>query len=64
MLWLSLRSGLPNAAAIAALALLPLVSAAGMLLKNGSEQARVDNAPVTVEQILSQPEPLLAHFAE
>jgi hypothetical protein len=64
MLWLSLRSGLANTAAIAALALLPLVTFATAMLKNGSEQGRVDNDPARVEHILSQPQPLLAHFAE
>ena len=63
-MWLSLRSGFANTAAIAALALLPLVTVASAMLKNGSEQARVDNDPIRVEQILAQPEPLLAYFAE
>jgi len=64
MMWLSLRSGFANTAAIAALALLPLVTVASAMLNNAAEKARVDNDPVRVEQILSQPEPLLAHFAK
>jgi Na+-translocating ferredoxin:NAD+ oxidoreductase RNF subunit RnfB len=63
-MWLSLRSGFANTAAIAALALLPLVTFASAMLNNASEQARVDNDPVRIDQILSQSEPLLAHFAE
>ena len=63
-MWLSLRSGLANTAAIAALALLPLVTVATAMLKNGSEQARIDNEPIRVERILKKPEPLLAHFAQ
>jgi hypothetical protein len=63
-MWFTLRSGLANTAAIAALALLPFVSVAGTLFKTGSEQARVDNEPVRVERVVSQPEPLLAHFVE
>jgi hypothetical protein len=63
-MWLSLRSGFANTAAIAALALLPLVSVAATILKSGSEQARVNNDPATVEQIVRQPDPLLANLAE
>ena len=62
-MWLSLRSGFANTAAIAALALLPLVTAATAMLKNGSESVRGDNDPVRVELILAHSEPL-AHFAD
>jgi hypothetical protein len=63
-MWFSLRSGLANMAAIAALALLPLVSFASAMLRNGPEQARVESAPISVEQVVWQAEPLLAHFDE
>lgn len=63
-MWFSLRSGFANTAAIAAVALLPLISFASAMLKNGSEQARVANISISIEQAVWQPEPLLAHFAE
>ena len=63
-MWLSLRSGFANTAAIAALALLPLISVASAILKNGLGESRVGNDPVKVEQVVLQADPLLAHLAE
>jgi hypothetical protein len=63
-MWLSLRSGFANTAAIAALALLPLISVASAMLKNGSGESRLSNDPVKVEQVVLQADSLLAHLAE
>jgi hypothetical protein len=64
MMWFSLRTGFANTAAIAALALLPLVSVAATMLKSGSEHSRVDKEPIGLEKVVWQAEPFLAHFME
>ena len=43
-MWFSLRAGLANTAAIAALALLPVVSFAAAMLKPPAEQVRIEFA--------------------
>jgi hypothetical protein len=63
-MWFSLRAGFANTAAIAALASLPLVSVAAAMLTGGSEPAHIVNHQVRSEQVVWQPDPMLAHLAE
>jgi hypothetical protein len=64
MVWLSLRAGFANTAAIAALALLPFVSMASTLLKHDAPQTRVLNDLAAADRAPWQLDPVFANFVE
>lgn len=63
-MWFSLRVGLANTAVIAALAMLPLVSAAASLMKSGPEPVRLDPDFAMASRVAWQADPLLDQLAD
>jgi len=57
-MWFSLRAGLANTAAIAALAMLPVVSVAAVMLKPPAEPARIELAAALAAPLESASDPL------
>jgi len=57
-MWFSLRAGLANTAAIAALAMLPVVSVAAVMLKPQAEPARIELAAALAAPLESASDPL------
>jgi hypothetical protein len=57
-MWFSLRTGLANTAAIAGLALLPVVSLAAAMLKPEAEQVRIELAAAQAAPLDSASDPL------